>query len=257
LAGGRDFSLTISPIRDADGEFGGADVEVNLRTARSFARLTAMMDTIRENARAAWRRPAFALSMLAILAIGATIVILVSRMHSPRQEYIAQVQPQPSPPSSSVPQISQSDQHAGTPSKSEQSQPAPSNRSASSSGKTKGNKDPEEGTRSLSGEAARELAAVRRVYVAESKSEFDGKVRAAFIDAIAKRDKIHVTSEADADAYLYLDLSRIGSTTRIEARLMSRDGIMLWNSSRAVEKGDDSATVARAMAQDLASKLAQ
>jgi hypothetical protein len=255
LPRGIEILLKLSPFRDPEGEFSGAEIEVSLRTGASSARLAAMMDTIREDARALWRRPAFVLSMLAILAIGSTIVFLVMRRHAPRQEYIAQVQPQPSPLSSSRTQIGQAGEN--TPPKTAQLLPSRANRSTSSSGETKGNGTPEEGTRTLPGETARELAAVSRVYVAESKSEFDGKVRAAFIDAIARDGKIKVASEADADAYLYLDLRRQGSATRIEARLTNRNGMTLWNDSRAVARDDEMATAARAMARDLALKLAQ
>jgi hypothetical protein len=173
-------------------------------------------------------------------------------MHRQRQEYIAQVQPQASPVPLTGQQGEQTGESPGAPKTEQQS--SPPNRSAND--KT-GEEAAREGTRSLSLETARELSDLKRIYVADSKPSVDVNVRAAFVDAVTAGSKVRVASESVADAYLYLDLMQLGAATRIEARLLSRNGIVLWHASRTIEKSDEAVNASRALGRELVGKLAQ
>lgn len=253
LPRGCKISVRLSPLRDVDGEFAGSDLEVDLTTAHSFDGFVAAMDTFFLSTRAALRRPAFVFGVLTILVGATTIAFLVSRMHRQHQEYIAQVQPQASPAPLTGQQGVQTGEKTGAP-QTEQSQSPPTNHGVNDQAKEEAAR---EGTRSLSAESARELSALRRIYVVDSKLSVDMNVRAAFIDAVTGSSKVRVASESAADAYLYLDLAQLGALTRIEVRLLSRNGIILWRASRPIEESDEAANVARVLGRELAAKLAQ
>lgn len=241
---GREISLKLFPTWEADGEFAGADVEIQLHARVPLAGLTTIIDALRQGARTMARRPSFVFCILAILAIATTAVLLISRVNSNPEQYVAEVRPQPSPDSTG--QKETKDEVAPDTKK---AQGEAANRGVNS----KANKAKEE-TRSLSAETARELSAVQRIYV-EISSEMDGRLRAAFVDAIATTGKRQVSSEADADAYLYLDLKQTNSATTVDARLMSRSGFILWKDRRVVMVGSDAMVVARSMARNLADRL--
>ncbi|HYX29348.1 MAG TPA: hypothetical protein VE863_12355 [Pyrinomonadaceae bacterium] len=250
FARGREIFLKLFPLLEADGEFAGADVEIQLHARVPLAGRITIVDALRQIAHAAVRRPAPVLGIFAILAIGTTAVLLISRMNSHRNQYVAQVQPQPSPASSSI-QTSQKETKVEVAPDTNRAHGEP----ASRGDRSKTNNAKEE-TRGLSAETARELAAVRRIYV-ETNSEIDGKLRAVFVDAIATTGKRQVSSDADADAYLYFDLKQTNSTTRVNARLMSRNGFILWKDRRIVMGGSDTTVVVKSIARNLAARLTQ
>jgi hypothetical protein len=253
LPRGCKISLRLLPLRDVDGEFTGADLEVCLTTVHSFGGLATTMDTFFHTTGAALRRPAVVFGALTILVGAITIAFLGSRSHRQRQEYVAQVQPQASPAPLTGQLAVQTGESPSAP-KAVQSQSPPTNRSVNDKTKEEAAR---EGTRSLSAESARELSALRRIYVVDSKPSIDVNVRAVFIDAVTGSSKVRVTGENAADAYLYLDLTQVGAATRIEARLMSRNGVILWQASRTIEKSDDAGNIARGLGRELAGKLAQ
>jgi hypothetical protein len=254
LPRGRNISIRLLPLRDVDGEFAGADLEIELTTAHSFGGLAAAIGTFLQPTRAASRRPAFVFVALTILAGATTIALLVSRMQRPRQEYIAQIQPQASPAPLTGQQGGQSGERRSPVPTTEPSLSPPTNHSVNDKSKAEAAR---EGTRILSVASARELSALRRIYVVDSTPSVDMSVRAAFIEAVTGSSKVRVASESATDAYLYLDLTQLGAAKRLEGRLLSRNGIILWHASRTIEKSDEAANVARALGRDLARKLAQ
>jgi hypothetical protein len=248
--------VMFNPIRDAEGEFSGADVTVAFRRTQSLFSLKYFAEEISGHKRIVFEKPAWVFVCVAVLLI-ATAAGVWYRRRARMADYIAQMQSQPSPPPSSV--RGKESNHlpeSATPQQSGQMPvarmtPAPEVESKS---KTKLGSS-QEGTRSLAGDAAAELAAVRRVYVEEHNGGANTSVRDAFIRTIAASGRLQTTGEANADAFLIWQVKRVGSTERIETSLLGRSGKKLSSSSRSVRAGESDSDVAAKLVKDLLAKI--
>ena len=120
-----------------------------------------------------------------------------------------------------------------------------------SGNKSKLSNGTQEGTRSLPGQVAAELAEVRRIYVEEHAGGTDNALRDVFMTTISASGKLKTTGEVNADAFFVWRVERVSATERIEASLLSREGKKLWGSSRHVRANDNGAASAAEIAREL------
>lgn len=258
LGRSQELLVTLSTTLDDQGEISGADLAVAFRRAESRSAIADIAEAITERARSVLRNPVWAFSTVAVVLIAAAIGVMLYRRQASPAEHVAQVQPEPSPLSSELGQTDSERRQENTPTQKAGQLPAPTmtpDPGIGSKNRSKPNDGKREGTRSLPGQVAVELAAIKRVFVEEHSLETDRSVRDAFIITITSSGKLTTTREADADAVLVWQVQHVGSSERIEARLMGHSGQTLWSASRIVARGENKATVATTIAHELVGRI--